>query len=279
MSTRWLAFAALSSCISPPGPSLPANPPPSVRHTIGGPCRHDNDCVAGAACNWFTCDFRAPCNVSITDNLGNKHTRRHRFDDRGRELGFDEITDGEVITRETWTWSDDGRVSTTKAWLDTNDPEPTFVTTRTRATDGLVSLQREVTHGVVTETTYTWSDSWTCRTPRLTVRGEGGALIRESHAQCDADGLPIKVEEAKGTDVAIAWTYKAKGKRVHERTRRFAPPADPMPVRLVFERDTRGAVVGVSVDNFADGSIDVVEVYDLTCWQEEAEAIRYRPSQ
>jgi len=204
--------------------------------------------------------------------------RRHRFDLRGRDLGFEETAGDEVIMRETWNWSDDGRTSTTMVWLDTSDPEATFVTTRTRDASGLVISEDEVTHGVVTKTTYKWSDSWDCRAPQRIVRAVSGDLIRESRSKCDAEGMPLKVEEADGNDVAIEWTYKSEGGRVRERTRRFAPPADPVPVRLVFERDVRGTVTGVGIDNFADGTVDLVEVYDLSCWQAESDVIRYLPS-
>lgn len=274
-----LAFAALAAgCRSTPAPpeggATVGERSPSP---IGGPCRHDLDCIAGAECQYGTCDFREPCTATRTERAtGEAAVEQHRFDAAGRGVAV-EVRMGDVITRrDETTWHADGHVAERRSWFDRPErDEPDAVTVITRDARGLITTVESTEGGDVSTMTYTWATDWACPAPSIdVVRGDERTEIR---GVCDADGHITEFRESKnGGEPFTSKVYTWSNGRMASITR-YLPgaPANISPLMRRYHRDARGSVTGVDQDNGADGTIDFTERYDTSCWRVEGDRVRH----
>lgn len=269
--------AVFGGCRTSGPAEVAAHPEAGARSGIGGPCRHDNDCIAGAECQYGTCDFREPCTVTRAElATGRTTVEQHRFDADGRGVAVEEKA-GDVITRrDETTWHADGHVAVTRSWFDRPErDEPDQITVITRDPRGLITTVESTGDEYVSTRTYTWSTDWACPAPSIdSVSGDTRTEIR---AVCDADGHIAEFRESEnGGEPFTSKVYTWSGGRMASITR-YLPgaPAHISPLVRRYQRDARGSVIGVEQDNGADGTVDFTERYDTSCWRVEGDRVRY----
>ncbi len=273
MSRRPLALLVLiSSCGAPERVGERS----AERGGIGAPCRRDGDCISGATCSYYSCDFKNPCSARI-DAADGTSTRVYDYTPDGYELGWKDTRGGEVVAFERWGWSIDRRQAHVETYLGDLD-EPLAVSDFEYDSDGEQRVLREHSRGTLEVISYAWSDAWSCRAPRVEVRDGAGALTFTTRATCAADGSPTRIEwVTRDGDVRMTKDSVFAEERLVERTSHYHVPKRPYAVRHVYHRDARGAVVGLTIDQGADGSVEQTEAYDLGCWVVEGGRVHYRP--
>lgn len=246
----------------------------STRGALGAPCRHDLDCIAGAACAYYTCDFVDPCSAEVT--LGDmRTTRTYHYDSAGRRLGWTETDGRKERGRLTSTWSDDGRVQISELLLEGG----TRVSSRQYNDErGLAAELREESAGGSRTTTYQWSDRWECRAPVMEAR-DGDELVYRTRPTCNPDGSPSRVDyvSSRGNAVGMSVEYQYRDGRMTERIMRYPEGAPMTFARLELVRDARGVVIETRRKTDVKDGTTQVEVYDLSCWVVDGDRVVYRP--
>ncbi len=269
---RSLAFMGWSFIVAcGTQPASTSNPPESRRGGIGVPCRHGGDCIEGAGCNNYTCDFVAPCATTSIASDDTRRARTYHFDAAGRQLGWSESTDGEPTARQRWTWSSDHRRVFIETWFDEPDASPSSVETVYFDAHGKRIRMRQEGDSNMRFVDYHWDDTWTCRAPRIKSREVGGHFT--SRPTCDADGAPSRIEFWSETGLESWFTFEFEGGYLKVHTTHYVSGTPVRTAQSVFTRDARGAVVATTWA--ADGTIYSTDTYDLSCWVVEADRVRY----
>lgn len=249
----------------------------SDRRGLGAPCRHDNDCIIGAACNFHSCDFVEACSDRQPDDDGDR-IRKYRFDAEGRRLGWEEHQGDELVGKEVTTWSSDHREARVETWF--SDPtaadSPDLIFTMSYDEDGLLERRHRIAGDKSEAITYEWSESWKCRAPRIVKRDATGNVTTKSLSICNDDGILQRIDHLDGEDVIYSEDYVFEDDRVVQRTTRYIDQDGSSDYRLYFHRDPLGVLTRLEVDMEVDGTIDQRFDYDLSCWEVAGDRVRLR---
>jgi hypothetical protein len=265
-----LAAVFLVGC----GQSTEAREPTGVTppRSIGEPCRSNADCITGAKCQYFSCDFSAPCRAGRTGQDGDL-IYTYRFDSSGRSLGFDAGRGQRNAERQKASWSDDSRVRTTSVSVGEDAPHVVVTDKLGRARDVLERTLKTST-GMTQTTHFTYASDWSCRAPRWHSSGYVGTRSTTEHVRCDDKGNPIVVEYAESNGRVASDRYTYRDGRVVE----YLTSTSEIPIVVKVLRDARGAVTELHHDIGANGNVDTREIRDLSCWQVMPDRVVYAPS-